>query len=165
MRNFFSYLTHYFLSKRRHGTHSPFVYTYADTVLNHYSLWNFSFSKHKRSEWTQELIHDFVHFIQPSTIIMPKTISLDYQKSVHNSISHSLTNATITIIDEWNENIDDKDLNSIIILINPHKNSYTDIQWKNMIKDSRFSLSMDLWYIGILVSSNIFKGKDHYLLK
>lgn len=163
----FSYLFHFFFSKRRHGTHSPFVYAYAEQVLHtcHHKV--NPFSKRSLHHAQQGLLVETLAFLQPTTIEEWKGKRKKWKTKNDRATSvyphHQLSQKEVMIID----NIADFSLNDypVCIFLNIHQDKDSLQKWYQLIEDENVSLSLDVWHFGLLIQSESFKNKCHFNLK
>lgn len=125
-------LRHFFGSNSRHGTHSPFVYNLAEQVI--YAK-RTPIYRHERP--ASRLINEIADYYQidytPSSfdIGQDKALYVDYTMGIQELAAAQLEFKYLVIPDIYNGVY--------------HKN-----RWKNICKDPRFIVCVDLFYFGLV---------------
>ena len=161
----------YWRAKSSHGLHSPFVYSlYTSISKNAKSIKlqndNFGFFSKKQ---TRILIALF-QFLKPNKVLIinntdqvwAKYLSKNCQIKYCNQITELAKESKKfdLIILSNNLLISDKEIisqlpliisnNSVVIIPHVHASKQSIKQWNNLIKEEMFSLSLDLFFVGVL---------------
>lgn len=146
---YIDYLCYLLCSKSKYSIHSPFVYDFIVKVLNDKSSkknQNFNFVKRKYSK----LIHRIINYYR-----LEKVLNLiDFKEN------ESLQTSDFIFFDIMNSNFlklftQEKNLNvfhneSIVFVYNIHKSKEYNILWKKIISKKKITVSIDLFFAGII---------------
>lgn len=141
MRYFFDLVIHYLTANSRHGTHSPFVYKLADTII------------YRKS--------NDLYDVSDST----KEAKLINKISTYFNAQCDLKVSTLDITTAHVEDV--IDLNSkcpVVILKNIYTSSQNKRKWKTVFLNPQVTVSIDLFYFGIIIWRKE-QPKEHFKLR
>lgn len=145
-------------AKGRHGVHSPFVYNFVELVLN---------EKYQRSK------SDALPANIAATANQRKWINAiadlydcrvlyfgENPDEGHSSAKRNLH--VFSSCPAFNDTMKEED---IVVVLNIHRNEVSLVQWEEMYRQQRVTLSFDLFEMGLLFFNNEFLVKQHFLLR
>lgn len=134
MWNIYDRIWHYLSSNSRHGTHSPFIYRLADEVI--YKVPTKQLRGEKGSDCLMQEISEY------------------YSSNIVHSVD-AVAKDRILVIDIALIKRDDvvvlQEQCAMIFLNNIYKNKLTKKKWSAIGADQRISVTIDLFYFGIVI--------------
>lgn len=159
---FFSRLKFLIKSQNQHGLHSPFVYDFVTKGLYQKEKKSNSFDEYFElktlSKKHQKVLSKTVTYFEIDTIYF------DSQKFIESSKKEFkiLIINNIHILSKLNfDNLSSKH----IILINQiYKDNKTEKNWQNIIKNKDITVSIDLYYFGLIFFRKE-QAKEHFIIR
>lgn len=151
MFSFFSHLKFLFAATNQHGVHSPFVYNYLTKCL-------YTSSKYKGNKAAQILQKSIAYYkveklgFYPSQASLEKKIAAVFpkvlqQQSPFDAIIINLENkTTIDFIEMTTETHNE----TFVFLEGIYQNKLRSEVWEKLKNDTRITVSVDLFYCGLL---------------
>lgn len=185
------YIKYYRKAKRRHGIHSPFVYEFGDECLgipidkiNRSQIKKvLSSDHHKKYYWSNKecallfriskFYHPDVVFLLTPSFAVQETIKFGYQSVKfitpdikNNNPKISLLYFSLTTGNEaiFRYLLKKGTLPDVVFVSGIRRNREVFRLWKQLIKNSLFHCTMDLFYYGILWLRPT-QQKEHFMLK
>ncbi len=163
LHNFIAYVEYKWKAKGRHGTHSPFVYDFAEHVLLDKELLN-----------KEYLIECGWLPLKYENLICRIATYYNYKKVLLLQSSANSKDVDVLLLPEkepgkWMSLLDEQlhllNRNGIVILSGIHKTAAHSKAWKTIIKQPQVRMSIDLFGVGLLLFREEFKEKQHFVLK
>ena len=130
MHYLFKLIAHFLTSNSRHGTHSPFVYKLADEVI-------YKKNQHGTGSKKQALLVDIANYLSVSYAECSTDIGLDKAWLIQDNTSLE----KIAVLQHQFKYLVLKDI---------YKSKYATHLWKDVCKDPRFIVCVDLFYYGFI---------------
>lgn len=156
------YAVHRVKSKRLHGVHSPFVYAYAETVLNRIGPTIFQILFRPQAHIALRYLKESLFFLDPACISYSESVpSMDPEPAIDRGErgGSMFPDAFVTGMEDITNITTLPDLTLIYL---PHRKSNL---WKEIIRSERFNLTMDMWFVGIAINHTSFLQKQHFDLR
>lgn len=130
MHYLFKLIAHFLTSNSRHGTHSPFVYKLADNVI-------YTKAQQVAGNKQQVLLMDMANYFSVSYSKSPTDIGVDKAWVIQDNISLE----EIAVLQHQFK---------YLVLGDIYKCKYAIQLWKDVCKDPRFIVCVDLFYYGLI---------------
>lgn len=188
MKRLLNYSRHWFKSKGRHGTHSPFVYAFVEQVLR---------NKNKiKTEQVQQLpvrqtglslrqmklFYKTLYFLKPVYVLVPDDAGLDWIKDI---LPFIVPGTVLKRAANFDYHTADQDglllvpaadryrsccqsaisAGMRVLVFNPHTVTDNPGLWHDLYSAPEVNMSLDYWYFGLLIHDAAFKQKQHFRLR
>jgi hypothetical protein len=157
-----SYLKFLWNSKNEHGVHSPFVFLLVTKCFYDKTTFKPYFSNLETLTKRGELLNRLFHYFQ-------------FQEGIYLSENKKTTPSKVDFIyiDSYYLKSNSMELNSIIALANnetcvifenPHYSKATEIQWKSVVANSNFNVTIDIYSFGFAFIRKE-QVKEHFTIR
>ena len=162
MHRFLSYLKFLLKSTNQHGVHSPFVYQFVTKGLYQKNI-NLNILKSlstlkKVSKKEEKMLVNTINYFYSD---VNKSKNINYSKALNKPYK-------ILIINDFKNyntlNLNDFSSEEIIIFHNTYENNLTLKKWNEIKKHNKVTLSIDLFYFGIIFNRKQ-QAKEHFYLR
>ena len=157
-----SYLKFLWNSKNEHGVHSPFVFLLVTKCF--YDKTNFApyfpnlETKSKKGKLLNRLFHYFQFqegiYISENKKTLPKKIDFIYINSTYLNEQIIELESIFAIADN----------DTCLIFENPHNSKATEIQWKSVVANSNFNVTIDTYLFGLAFIRKE-QVKEHFTIR
>lgn len=154
---FFRYLHYLVRAKGRHGTHSPFVYNFVESVLRNAD---------------NDKIKVLIEFLNPDKVRMMDAEGrgaedlLYEKKDVCSLREDSLLIISMAKAPDWNKLLQISfPARGSLLILHPHAHQHATRVWKELLKRPDIKMSIDCWSWGLLINDKAFKEKQHFYLR
>lgn len=186
MKRLLNYSWHWFKSKGRHGTHSPFVYAFVEQVLRNKNKIKTAQVKQLPVPWQvvslreMKLLYKTLYFLKPEQVLLPEDSGLDWIKNI---VPHIVAGAAVSNAQTFDYTTGDRQR----MLVMPAEDRYYSVfeqairggitvlvwhphgagpaLWERLYTDPVVTMSLDYWYFGLLMNDIAFKQKQHFRLR
>ncbi|UZO79428.1 hypothetical protein NBT05_10670 [Aquimarina sp. ERC-38] len=180
-----SYLKFLLASTNQHGIHSPFVYDlvtkglYPETIAKSEILHLKSLAKNNKTPYKSlELFVKTINFLKIhsvtcSGLVNPEKFLYDIQNSFHVDVQNSSTKSELFYLNLREKcvtgilEIPLSDLvleNKIVFVNNIHQNKKSYSLWQEWIQEPKITVSIDLFYAGLLFIRPQ-QVKEHFMVR
>ncbi len=168
MISFFSYLRFLILSKKRHGLHSPFVYSYVTNCL----LKRDMCQKKVLGRTARIVLKSIAYFDARNLWVRPGDGQLQLSILKENTpSSFDISPFDLMYVEHPDDPLlHSHDLpqcthnNSLIIIDNIYKTSRNNALWKSHYQSEKYPVTMDLYHCGILFFRS-GQAKEHFRIR
>lgn len=152
MHSILAYLKHILTATNQHGVHSPFVYDYITKCL---------YTKNQRSKRKYfDIFLKSIHYFKVKSVLIVsdsnelKQIAMqEFPKLVFGpspfDMIHSEASDLIGIPEKLLENIEVHN-DSVFVVNNIHNSKATELVWKQLKNDKKVTVTLDLFYCGMV---------------
>ena len=147
---YIDYLYYLLFSKSKYSIHSPFVYDFIVKVLNDKSSkknQNFNFVKLKYSK----LIHRIINYYNLKKVLNLKDIKENECLQTLDFIFFDIMNSNFLELFTKEKNLNFFHNKSIVFIYNIHKSKEYNILWEKIISKKKITVSIDLFFAGIIL--------------
>lgn len=188
MKRLLNYGRHWFRSKGRHGTHSPFVYAFVEQVLRNKNKIKTQRVRQLPLRQTalplreMKLLYKSLYFLKPEYVLLPDDTGLDWIKDIMPFI---VPGAAVKQVAGFDYTAGGQDglllmpaadryrsccqkairAGMRVLVFNPHTATDTPGLWNDLYTDPEVNMSLDYWYFGLLIHDAAFKQKQHFRLR
>ena len=168
-----TYLEFLIRAKNQYNLHSPYVFNLYQQVLNTRLHRNqigivLSGKQHRTIYKIANTFHP--HNVYIGTTAPNHIATIVAHATQHNAIivssptPHTIDMAIISSIDEWKQISKHINPQSIVLWLNPHKNSLAESQFATFAADSKVKVSLDMYHTAIAVFLPQLH-KEYYMLR
>jgi hypothetical protein len=145
-------------AKSRHGIHSPFVYRFVEEALRPKLPADLR-QAFREAAKTRYLFGQFATLYRCAKFLSDEKIAKDQPAF---EILHGTPE---TLDSEAAEKLALLGGGCCLIVPDIHESPERAACWERLRGDGRVNLSMDLWYLGLLMYKEDFKAKQHFVLR
>lgn len=168
-------------ARGRHGTHSPFVYAFVEQVMRARAGSLPQQGHLPRSVF--RLLYKTIKHLKPATVyttselypalqliegIVPETIDVVLMPSTGLPQS-AVAGALVCMAGREEEEALLKQVLQVdearVLVIGPHLHKARFVTWSRLAAMPEVDMSLDYWYLGLLVNDPAFKAKQHFRLR
>ncbi|SMG22187.1 hypothetical protein SAMN05660862_1406 [Sphingobacterium psychroaquaticum] len=154
MRYYWELVKHFFLANSRHGTHSPFVYKLADTVIYRAPRVDgvgLKFPVHFSVRYAA-LLNDMLVFMGLQSVgDLSTTVPTD-------AVWLDLTEVSVIEVKKLVK------AGMVVVVHEPYRTRETLAKWRSLIADHDLQVSIDLFHFGLLLHRDE-QRKENFVLR
>lgn len=160
--NFIAYLKFLLKSQNQHGLHSPFVYSFVTKGLYNKTIKNNCFKNYPElqnlSRKQKNILSKIVNYFKTDTIYFD---FLRFKKSTKNGFTILLIENISKLSKSDFVKLNSKD---IIVIKRIYQNKKTYLKWLELTKTSDITVSIDLFYFGLILNRKE-QAKEHFIIR
>ena len=157
------YIKHLFTATNQYGVHSPFVYIYLTKCL-------YVRSKYKGSKSEKVVLKSIPYFSIKKLLIDVKDLKAEHRilsKSGIKALNETpldliyIDNITVKSLSSYQDKIHNS---SMMLIENIHNTKETSLMWQTFTKNEMVTVSIDMFYCGVLFFRNE-QVKEHFKIR